>query len=254
MVRFLPQKDQPLPVGTISAPLTTKGFTIGIDPFSLTLSRPAIGVRVGTASPENPLQRVDLVLAADIDNLLKFSIGIPTSGKTVAISTVPLPNCKGIADLLNVIPFGKDFKSYLPGEVTDLFNEVGIDNVTLLFDLARRNVNFFGISIKTTHPWHIIPDELSLEGLVLGIQITDPMGLNWKKVSIDATARFLPDVFTGEFDFSLELSEEQQKWKLDTISGRYFGTVTLGDLVQKLVGVRHRSRTSSGTLSFPISA
>ncbi|MGH3191830.1 MAG: hypothetical protein ACRDPY_01525 [Streptosporangiaceae bacterium] len=63
----------------------------------------------------------------------------------------------------------------------------------------------------------------------------DPAGLNWTSVGIAARAEFLPDIFTGEFDFAVGL-EKQSSWEVSTVSGSYHGSVNLGDLAAGLLG------------------
>lgn len=233
---FAPTKGQSLPVGEIRAPLTSGGFTIGTKPFDLTLSRPAVAVRIGKSQPENLLQAIDLVVLADLQNTLEFAVGIPTSGSRLSVNTKPLAPGESIKNLIKSLPGGSDWENYIPAELEDIFAEVGLDNFSMIFDLGEtKKVSFVGLAISTVKPWEIIRDVLILKGSKLHIQFIDPTGLKWTKVSIKASADFLPHVFKGEFDFSVEL-DKTSKWEIDTISGVYFGNVNLGELVEGLVG------------------
>jgi len=233
---FAPTRGQALPVGEIRAPLNSSGFTIGKTPFDLTLSSPAAAVRIGKSQPENLLQAIDLVVLADLQNTLEFAVGIPTSGSRLSVNTKPLAPGESIKNLIKSLPGGSDWENYIPAELEDIFAEVGLDNFSMIFDLGEtKKVSFVGLAISTVKPWEIIKDVLILEGSKLHIQFIDPTGLNWTKVSIKASADFLPHVFKGEFDFSVEL-DKTSEWEIDTISGVYFGNVNLGELVEGLVG------------------
>ncbi|HEY6244710.1 MAG TPA: DUF6603 domain-containing protein [Pyrinomonadaceae bacterium] len=237
---FAPTQGQQLPVGELKAPLGLEPFAVGVEPFMVTLSNPAVAVRIGTADSENPLQRVDLVILADINETLEFSVGLPMTGSALAVSTKPLPHNDSINSLIESLPGGKNFESYIPTEIkNDIFAEVGLDNFSMIFDYAETKVTYLGLSIGTLKPWPLITGELELNSLKLQLQTIDPAGMNWMRVFIKAIATFkgkLAQVFkNGEFDFTVGL-EKQTSWEIATISGVYFGSINLGDIVGGFLG------------------
>ncbi|MBO1348079.1 MAG: hypothetical protein EBE86_012100 [Hormoscilla sp. GUM202] len=245
---FAPTDGQPLPVGTIKAPLGTGSFGIGVAPHALTLANPAVAVRIDTSDTDNPLQNIDLLVEADYNNTLEFAVGIPMSGGTLAIGTKPLPNQSSINSLIESLPGGSGFTSYIPGELSSIFANVGLDNFAMVVNSSPK-VTYLSLSISTLQPWTVISDVLVLEGLNLQIEIVDPTGMNWTRVYIEAKAEFLPDIFTGEFDFIIGL-ERQTSWEVSTVSGAYYGAVNLGDIVGGLLGNQDSVPTSLRAIKF----
>jgi hypothetical protein len=231
---FGPVAGQSLPVGTIRAPLGSGSFTVGVPPNALSLADPALAVALSAPTDDDPLGGVDLVVEADFNQTLRVSVSIPDSGGALGIGTVPLPNESSIISLIESLPGGSEFSGYLPAELAGIFAEVGLDSFTMVVDSSPK-VTFLGLSISTLAPWAVITDVLVLDGLKLRIESVDPTGTNWTQVFIDATAEFLPHIFTGTFGFSVELAK-QATWEVSTVSGSYFGAVGLGDLVGGLLG------------------
>ncbi|MGB3510700.1 MAG: DUF6603 domain-containing protein [Microcoleaceae cyanobacterium] len=81
------------------------------------------------------------------------------------------------------------------------------------------------------------------------IETIDPTGLNWTRVYIDAKAEFLPNIFSGEFDFIIGL-EKQTSWKVSTVSGAYYGAVSLGKIVGGLLGNQNSVPASLRAIKF----
>ena len=198
------------------------------------MDNPAVAVLVGTADADNPIQEISLLIEADFNQTLHFAVGIPVSGATLTISTVPLAHQDSIKSLIESLPGGKGFTSYIPSELSYIFKEVGLDGFTMIVDSTPK-VASLSLSISTLLPWTIISDVLILKGLSLQIAIIDPTGLNLTRVLIAAKAEFFPQVFRGEFDFTVGL-EKQTTWEVSTVSGLYYGVVNLGDLVGGLLG------------------
>jgi len=231
---FGPRTGQPLPIGAITARLGSGTFGVGVAPNALTLSNPAVTVRVGAADEENPLQAVDLMVVADFNKTLEVAVDIPMSGGTLAISTTPLPNHSSINSLIESLPGGSGFAHYIPSELSQIFANVGLDNFTMIVDPSPK-VTYLALSISTLQRWPLIADELVLEGLNLRIEVVDPTGLNWKMIQIEAKAKLLPNLFSGDFDFTIGL-QQQTTWEVNTISGAYYGAVSLGAIVGELLG------------------
>ena len=225
---FGPADGQKLPVGEIRAPLGAGSFGIGVAPNSLTLKNPALAVRVGGSDADNPIQDIDLVIEADFE-ALRVSVGIPISGSTFGISAAPLPHDESINSLIEGLPGGQGFTSYIPSELSSIFANVGLDNFTMIVDLPPK-VTSLSLSISTLEPWPVIPGILTLKGLSLEIGVVDPAGLNWIRILMEAKADFFPHIFTGEFDFTVAL-EKKTSWEVSTVSGAYYGSVNLGDIV-----------------------
>ena len=233
---FAPTADQVLPVGELRAPLgLKKPFSIGVPPDALELSDPAVAVRIGASVPEQPLQPLDLAVVATFNDLLEIAVGLPMAGSVVAVDAKPLPNRNAIDAFIEKLPGGRNFRNYIPSLLSDIFAEVGLDGFLLAFDYSVGKVTRLGLSISTETPWIVIKDELELNSLKLSLQTIDPSGWNWLTVSIRASAAFLPKIFKGEFDFTVDL-EKRSSWDVSAISGAFFGSVTLGDIVGGLLG------------------
>ncbi|HET8783913.1 MAG TPA: DUF6603 domain-containing protein, partial [Pyrinomonadaceae bacterium] len=238
---FGPAKDDKLPVGKLRGPLTSyKEFGIGVDPFELKLSKPAIAVQIGKTTDDVPVTQIDLLVEAEFQQKLNVAIAIPATGGPVEVSVKPLPNYPAIDALVGSLPGGKvftDFKTHLPSELTSVIKDIALDNFALRAAVDPPAVSYIGLSVTTTNPWTIISDVLVLQHLRLDIQTVEPSKFNLTQVQLEARAEFLPQkkIFPGEFDFVVEI-EKETSWKVQTISGSYHGAVNLGTLVSKLIG------------------
>jgi hypothetical protein len=232
---FGPAANQRLPVGTLRAPLGDATFSIGTAPNDLALGSPAVAVRVGTADDDtNPIQDVDLLLEGTFQETLVVSVSIPESGSSYTFSTTPVPGAGSVTRLIEALPGGQGFTTYIPSELSSVFSEVGLDDFTMVVD-ATPAVTFLGLAISTTQPWTVITDVLVLEEMGLVLEVVDPGGLDWTRVLIAAEADFLPHIFTGRFDFAVTL-DKQEAWEVASVSGGYEGAVDLGDIVAGLLG------------------
>ena len=164
---------------------------------------------------------------------MNVAIGIPMFGNTLTISTTPLPHHSSINNLIESLPGGHGFTSFIPSELATIFANVGLENFTLIVN-EEPKVTFLGLSIDTLQPWTIIQDDLILEELCLQLQVIEPTGMNWERVFITAKADFLPHIFNGTFDFIIGL-QKQTTWEISTISGAYHGSVNLGNIVAGLL-------------------
>lgn len=234
---FGPAEGQSLPVGTIRAPLGEGSFGFGVGPNRLELGSPDIAVRVTAADEDdNPIQSVELLVEAMFNKTLEVAISVPTSGGSLVVNATPLQSRASIESLIEALPGGKGFATYIPGELKDIFSGVGLENFSMIVD-ATPKVNYLGLWISATEPWSLVGDELTLTTLNLRIETFDPAGLDWTRVFIEAKAKFLPDLFHDEFDFVVEL-EKQTSWEVSQVNGSYFGAVSLGDIVGGLLGNR----------------
>ncbi|HEU5271284.1 MAG TPA: DUF6603 domain-containing protein, partial [Jatrophihabitans sp.] len=233
---FAPTTGQQLPVGMLTASVTSSGFGIGTGPDALSLTDPRVGVRIGTADAEtDPAQQIDLLVIGTFQQVLQVSVAIPMAGDLYTVSTTPLPSASSITSLIQALPGGAGFTDYIPAELNSIFSTVGLDNFSMSFDTSPA-VRYLGLSISTLQPWPLITDVLQLDGLNLVVEVVDPSGLDWTGVQIAAQAQFLPHIFTdGDFDFTVSL-EKQTSWQVSAVSGSYPGSVNLGDIVAGLLG------------------
>ncbi|MGD0735323.1 MAG: DUF6603 domain-containing protein [Terracidiphilus sp.] len=233
---FSPVTGQALPVASLTAPIATGSFSIGNGTNLLSLIGPVVAVIIGTSDDDtNPLQQVSLQLQGVFQNSLQVTVEIPVSGSNYSITTTPLPNSPSIVSLIEALPGGADFTSYIPSELSSIFAAVGLNYFTMVVD-STPAVTYLGMEISTLQPWSVISSVIELEGLQLVIDVVDPTGSDLIQARIDAQAQFFPKIFTGEFDFVVELEQDNETWEVSTVSGAYFGAVNLGDLVAGLLG------------------
>jgi len=231
---FAPTADQVLPVGTLTAAIDGSGFSVGTAPNTLSLTDPRLAVRIGVTDDDNPVQEVELLALGTFQQVLQVSVAIPAGGNLYQISTTPLPGSGSITNLIKQLPGGAGFTDYIPAELGSIFSSVGLDNFAMTVDTTPA-VGYLGLSVSTVQPWTLIPGVLVLDGLNLVVEVIDPSGVAWTSARIAARAAFLPKIFTGEFDFTIGLTK-QTSWQVSSISGNYYGSVSLGDLVAGLLG------------------
>ena len=224
-----PKDGQNWPVGTLRAALTDAKFEIGDDAIKLSLGAPKLAVRISEATEDFPVQELDLMVEAEF-NELQVAIAIPVTGGALELSTTPLKPGASVAALIKQLP-GGNFIQYIPNELK-VFDEVGLKNFSLVVN-ADRKVSYIGLSIDTLQSWDITV--LKLEHLALKLETLEPSNLNSMRANISATADFLkPQVFAEPFDFNIEL-EQDTSWKLKTISGAYYGSVSLSKIVNAVL-------------------
>jgi len=247
---FSPVAGQALPVGTLTAPIATGSFSVGNGSNILSLSDPAVAVIIGTSDDAtNPLQEVSLQLQGVFQNTLQVAVAIPVSGSSYSITTTPLPNSSSTNSLIEALPGGAGFTNYIPSELSSIFAAVGLNYFTMVVD-STPSVTYLGLEISTLQPWPVISGVIELDGLQLVIDVIDPTGMDLTTVRITAQAQFFPSIFTGEFDFAVALNKDSQGWEVSTVSGAYFGSVNLGDLVAGLLGNANSVPQSLNDISF----
>ena len=235
---FQPTAGQPLPVTKLRAPLLgSDTFKVGTNDYGLELSAPAVAVWITPAATPQELQEIDLVVESDFQKTLNVALAFPIGGNTIALRTRPVGASASVTQLIQALPGGKPFLTYIPEEVKTVFSEVGLDNFSMVFDTTPK-VKSVGFKIGTVEPWPLIKKDnlLVLDNLFLRVVIVDPAGMNLVNVSIEADAEFLPKVFKGRFVFNVELEKNTPNWLVSTVSGQYFGVVKLGDLVSEILG------------------
>jgi hypothetical protein len=227
--------DQPLPIGTLRAQLREGSFNVGVDPITLSLDDPAVAVRIGAATEDYPLQQIDLLVESTFKKKsLRVEVGIPQGGRPLEIITTPLPHSGSIDALIQALPGGQNFRTFIPNELSGLFEKVSLDSFSMIV-APKPKVTYMGLSIGTTEPWQIISGALELKELSLELETIEPMGFSWSRANIAATGKFLKSIFKADFAFTVEL-EKLTSWKIKTISGAYFGAVSLKEIVAGLPG------------------
>ncbi len=152
--------EQPFPVGTLRAPLGVGPIKVGVAPLELTLDNPAVAVRISAATEENPLQQLDLLVESTFDKLLQVAVGIPVIGGALEISTAPLLHSDSIGKLIEKLPGGQDFKGYIPAELSTIFDNIGLNNFSMIV-APEPKVTYLALSISTSTSWSIIPKRCS---------------------------------------------------------------------------------------------
>ena len=222
------------PVGTLRAAISDGKFEIGEDPIKLSLGAPKLAVRIGEASPAFPIQQLDLFVEAEF-NKFQVAVGIPVTGGALELSTTPLDPDTSLAEQIKELP-GGNFIQYIPAELSshNLFGIVGLKNFSLIVN-SDRKVTYRALSIESVRSWDLIRSVLKLEHLHLNIETLGPPDLSSTRAYISATAGFLrPQIFTEPFDFNVEL-ENDDSWKVKTISGAYSGSVSLAKIVNEVL-------------------
>ena len=228
--------DQTLPVGTLRARLKEGTFKIGVGKLQLSLANPAVAVRIGASTDEAPVQEIDFFVEAVFQNLLQVTIGIPVDGAPFEVITAPLEDSQSVTRLIQELPGGEEFTTYIPAELKlkGIFDNVGLNNFSMIVATTPPKVGALGLSISTTEPWKVMSSLLELEKLSLEIETIDPTGFNWTRVYIAASASFLPGVFGDvKFAFTVNL-ERQSSWQVSSVSGAYYGSVSLAKIVNGL--------------------
>ncbi|MFE7129889.1 DUF6603 domain-containing protein [Streptomyces sp. NPDC057638] len=236
---FSPVKGQALPVGTLVAPIVAgQVFSVGVAPLTLSLSDPAVAVRIDPTDELTPVQETSLLVQGTFQNLLDVSVAIPVTGGAYQLFVAPLTAQDGsLTTLISALPGGAAALTYLPSELDDLFSSVGLDSFTLAVGGHPAKVTHTSLALSTTESWKVIPDALELTSVRLVVDTTrDPSGPEETSVWIDAEAAFLPELFTDPFDFTVELEKQDSSWEVASVNGSYRGAVGLGTLIAELTG------------------
>ncbi len=229
--------NQDWPVGTLRAPLSDAELKIGDDSIYLSVGAPKLALRIGEATDDLPVQPLDLVVEGRFQTL-QVEVAIPVAGGALELRTAPLKPDASVAELIKQLP-GGNFIQYIPDELKplNLFDKVGLRNFSLVVT-SQRKVTYVGLSVDTLQSWVVIPRFLTLENLALKLETVGFTDLNSMRAEISATAQFLPQVFTDRdpFTFNVELEKLNSSWSVKTISGSYYGSVSLSKIVTPLAG------------------
>ncbi len=230
---FSPSLGLPYPVTELALPLSTSSFTIT---NGLSIGTPSILLAVSQSV--NKLQTISLGLEAKTDDLA-FSVDMSSSDPALIFQALPLPGQAVTADKILNLPGGEGFQNYIPQELDNAFKACALKNFTIIQSPTSSPIGYVALSIGTVadFSWVLIQDVLTLENISLEVSYLDPFGpAKFAMISMAASCEIFPKIFTGMFDFHLELDEVASKWDIGTISGNYNGIVKLGDLVNGIIG------------------
>ncbi|MFI5845015.1 DUF6603 domain-containing protein [Catenuloplanes sp. NPDC051500] len=250
---FQPTAGQSLPIGTLRATVTDTPFTVGTGEHTLSLGRPVIGVRITPATGETA-QRIAFIVEGTLQDTLVVTAVLPDRvGGVYGLEVRPETGHGAIGELLAKLPGGSTATAHLPDELSHLFNAVALDAWAMSVDTAPPAVNFVSVSLSTTGQWTIIdvdvvPGGLILTGLLLTVEVLDPAGTASTRVLVDADATFMPTVFPGGFEFRVEVVRTTT-WEVETVSGAYRGSTTIGAIVHGVTGASVPDALSAITLS-----
>lgn len=227
---FGPVRGRTLPEGTIRTPLVpTRGITL----FGKALSVPELAVRV--SQPEDgPFQKVELAVLATYNGTLPVAVTVPTSGNNFALSVGRQDHIPSVEDVIAALPYGERFTEQLPDDLRKVFASVGFDRFSIVAD-TKLTPLYAGFAISTLQPWHPVADGPFRDRIVLedlSLQVDKYLTIASTQVGLRATAKFLPAIFQGAFEFTVSLTN----WVVDRIGGAFYGVVALKTVVDGLTG------------------
>lgn len=222
-----------LPVLSIASRLAEGTVTLGVDP--LTLSVDGLSLRAFIGEPADGVQPVGFYLDATTSSGLEIKVDIPDVGESLSVDVFPASGTPFGADKIIALPAASDFQSVIPSALTDIFSAVGLQMFSMV--VQPSTVSHILLQVSTTSPWKVIPSVVELEQLALSVEKNSPGQTNSSTaVSLSAKAQVLPAVFTGEFDFYVDIQKPPQgSWEVARVRGNYVGSVTLGSLAGEFV-------------------
>lgn len=231
---FSPDDVNPYPVTTLTLELSAKNLKLT---DQLTIGSPSLVIEV--TEPVGSIQNVDLRLTASTEDL-QFSVGICGNDPALTFGAQPKTGHEFTADKILTLPGGSGFQSFIPDELVTAFSDCALNNFSITLT-GLNTVGYVNLSIGTKpgFTWPLIPTVLTLENMFLDLSFFDPSGPDSSTmVSVGATCELFPSVFPGTFEFDLEMdnSGTDNKWEITDITGNYYGTVQLSDLVSAIAG------------------
>jgi hypothetical protein len=236
----------PYPVISLASPLAAGSFKItdGLEVGGL-----ALGMEV--SAPQGRLQGFSMRLSASTADL-QFGVEILSDNLMLGFYAEPLPgHTFGINQIL-ALPGGKPFRQYIPSSLSRAFDAAALQSFVLTKG-ADNGIGTLGFVIGSNpgYTWKLIDKVLVLENLRLQMDAFLPgSDAAFTAVSMAASAKIFPAIFTGDFDFLLELDSGGGSWQVSTISGTYRGQVRLADLVQGIVGHTTRLPDALAEIAF----
>jgi hypothetical protein len=224
----------PYPVMDIGSPLLAQSFTI--IPGQLTVGKLALGINV--SAPQARLQNLTMRFSASTENLT-FGVEIFSNNVLLSFFAEPIPgHVFGIPQIL-ALPGGAGFQQYIPSALNDAFNLATLQSFVITQG-GNSGIGMTGFVIGSNpgYSLNLINNVLVLENLCLDMNSYLPgTASSLTIVSLSASAKIFPSIFTGDFNFFLGLSATPHAgWQISTVSGAYLGQVKLSDLVGGIVG------------------
>ncbi|QXH58925.1 DUF6603 domain-containing protein [Pseudomonas maumuensis] len=233
---FAPDAKAHYPILRLRAPVSDSVFAVGVGDWKLSLSAPAVSVSI--SEPSNQIQAFGFAVSSVFDGKLDCGIEIPQTLDTLLLFAQPVPGAQfNAGDLIRSLPGGQHYEDYIPRSLSQVFEDVGLSAYRMVLANRAAPVSSVSLAIHTQTPWTLIPSVLSLQALTLSVRLNEPSGPKAStQVEIQASARFLPQLFDTTFAFTVSLARQAGAWNIDLISGRMTESVTLGDIVKGVVG------------------
>ena len=223
----------PYPPMNVESQLVGETFTIT---SGLVVGNLALAIDV--SAPTSALQDIGMRFQASTQDL-NFGVEILSSNVQLSFFAEPIPgHTFGVNQILG-LPGGSGFQQYIPPELSHAFDAATLQSF-LLTEGASGNIGMtsFVIGSNPGYQLVLIENVLVLTNLCLDMETYAPgTAKSFTVASLSASAKIFPDIFTGQFDFYLELTKtESAGWQISRITGAYLGEVRLSDLVRGIVG------------------
>ncbi len=230
---LLPSGGTSYPVLNINSPLAAKLFKI-VDGLSVG----DLALALDVSPPQMDIQNLSMRFQAGTVDLI-FGVEILSNNLLLSFFAEPRPgHVFGINQILG-LPGGSGFQQYIPSELSKAFDAATLQSFVLTQGAAL-NIGTTGFIIGSNPGYRLtlIDNVLVLTGLCLQMNTYVPgTPANFTTASFAASAQIFPSIFTGEFNFLLEISQTPRAgWQIDRITGAYLGEVKLSDLVKGIVG------------------
>jgi hypothetical protein len=229
---FEPSPDSLYPIGSLSALLSDKSFSIGYDPLTLTLDKPTFVTQITTDDDWIPEISCSLSATSSLGLIVSMEIS-PTDG-AFSFEAEVMKEKKLTPQQISELPGCGDFITYVPDTVKDIFDAISFRHFSLVMLTDEKKVGSVSLSIGNSKSWEVI-SSITLDNLVLDVDIINPSSDDSiKTVSLSATSIILHDIFTkGAFSFSVNCQKTPgNSWTVESVYGTYMGSVRLYDIVK----------------------
>ncbi|KVC62208.1 hypothetical protein WI72_10490 [Burkholderia ubonensis] len=223
----------PYPAMDVASLLADKTFTIT---SGLVVGNLALAIDV--SAPRSGLQDLGMRFQAGTQDL-NFGVEILSNNLQLSFFAEPIPgHTFGVNQILS-LPGGSGFQQYIPPELSHAFDAATLQSFVIT-EGAGGNIGMTGFVIGSNAGYQLvlIKDVLVLTNLCLDMNSYLPGAAgSFTVASLSASAQIFPDIFTGQFNFYLELTQTPSAgWQIDRVTGAYLGEVRLSDLVRGIVG------------------
>ena len=227
---FNPDKALPYPLASLQCPIGDGTIDLA---GKFSMNDPGLLLEINP--PEGALQSIDLYARFQAQDL-EFKVGIPAGGELLRFITAPAPGSAPVTSArIGQIPGVENFASYIPEPVRNVFENIALRSFSVDWSLSSRSITSLQLEIGTPNPWQVIPG-IALTGLVQSLSIIQPFSGTGRTIqtSLTATAALFPHIFPGPFAFNISLEQSGSGWQMSDLSGFYFGSVGLADLLNGL--------------------